>query len=191
MNFLQIIGYSLLVVNFVFMVINILGIRLTTKVKIAISILLVLLANGIPVFNHLPLVALMNGCFSDLSITTIIILGAVFFDNSQDKVILLPKIFPMPVQLTILFFGIMLYISVIGILKLDIYDLGYQPTYLLYGFCLLELLFLYTNKWFAIIWFLALVGFYFNFQNSTNFWDYLFDPFLWVFAILINLRRCK
>lgn len=192
MNLLQSVGYSLLVINIVIWLTNFVCSKITINAKIAICILLLLIINTFTIFNKLSLVAVMNGAFSDLSITSIILFSCILFDNLQNRRVIFNKIFSGYAQLLVLFLGIILYLSVIGFFKIDIYDLGYQPIYLILWFILLEVLFLRINKLFAGVWLLALLGFYFKIQNSSNFWDYLFDPFLWVlavFIIIVNLIK--
>lgn len=185
MSLLQSVGYSFLIINLIVGLINIFYPKITIRTKITLSILVLLIISSVDIFDKLSLVAVMDGAFSDLSITSIIILVCIFFDNLQNKNILFKKVFSRYVQLMILLLGIILYISVIGALKIDIYGFGYRPTYLILGFCFVELIYLRVNKYFAYIWLFALIGFYFNIQTSNNFWDYLFDPFLWIFTILI------
>lgn len=185
MSLLQIIGYSLLVVNMVIGLTHVVIPRITTNSRILISAIVLLLINELTIFNKLNLVAVMNGAFSDLSITSIIISASILWDNLRKTNVIFSKIFSRAVPVIIFILGIILYLSVIGVMKFDIYDLGYEPTYLIIGFVLLEIFFLRFNKLFAVIWLCGLVGFYFNIQNSLNFWDYVFDPFLWTAVILL------
>lgn len=163
--------------------------RITTNSRILISAIVFLAINDLDVFNKLNLVAVMNGAFSDLSITSIIIFASILCDNLRNTNIIFSQIFSKSVSIIIFLLGIILYLSVIGVMKFDIYDLGYEPTYLIVGFVLLEIFFLIFNKLFAVVWLCAIAGFYFNIQNSINFWDYLFDPFLWsVVCLLFALK---
>lgn len=79
------------------------------------------------------------------------------------------------------FFGVgaslLLYPSALGLGKVDSYSWGWNSPCLLGGVGLLALLLIFLKNRFSLLLVLAFVAYLRGAQPSTNFWDYLIDPF--------------
>ena len=83
--------------------------------------------------------------------------------------------------------GTFLYLSTFGFINFDIYNLGYLSSIMLLVFSGLILFLIIANRRLGYVWLLALVAFYFKLQSSNNFWDYLYDPLLWLVLLVDGL----
>jgi len=154
--------------------------RLHQSLRYILLLLLILFMLFIPIYAGFTLVQLCRGILGDLSITTLIILA----------MLLLKKLYSWPIvpinfafAWIVVLSGLVLYLSTFGIIKTDIYALGYYPKVLLILFIVAELFLWRVSKLNAWLWLIAAVCFYFKLEESHNLWDYLFDPVLWVIAI--------
>jgi hypothetical protein len=148
----------------------------------------VAIACSIPIYHSLNICQILYGIFSEPSVTSAIIGGLLILRNlfavdlPFDRHI---KYF----MLIVVVLSILLYLSVCGVINYDIYGLGYNITIdkLL---CLLIILGLvwYYNPIYSLVWFIAIIAFACNMQNSHNLWDYLFDPILAI-ASMFKLTR--
>ncbi|MBX9742883.1 MAG: hypothetical protein K2W99_05040 [Chthoniobacterales bacterium] len=86
------------------------------------------------------------------------------------------------------FFGagaaLLLYPSALGLGKIDTYVWGWGSPWLLGGIGLIALFLIFLKNRFAILLMLAFAAFLLRLQPSTNFWDYLIDPFYGAVAIV-------
>lgn len=134
------------------------------------------------VYNGFTLVQLFRGMFGDLSITTLFIL---FFWLRNFTFIGKCRAIDHKFALIVTLSGSILYLSTFGFISFDLYDLGYFPNGLfLITFIAFELYLWRYNRRYAYFWLISLVAFYFKLENSNNFWDYLFDPVLWVICLI-------
>lgn len=204
MSMLQDFGYSLLIINIMLYLITCwhkkIGLlhlsslqkRESLKINILLSILLLLLVNFIPIFHGVCLVAFLNGCFSDLSITFICILVYILSNKLINDSFYVKNVFSPPIiVVAISLLGLILYLSATGLIKYDIYALGYNNPYFLLGLAFISVVIFYFNRLFALVWLLALIAFYFKVQTSNNLWDYLFDPFLWLWCSILFVKKIK
>ncbi len=125
-----------------------------------------------------------RGIFGEISV-----LSLAFLINFLFGWFLQFDLIPMADQ-TALFYGIavsglFLYPTALGLSKLDIYRLGYQPIALrILLLASILLLLLFGMPVAAIILFLAVIGYQMNLFESNNLWDCLIDPFMTVYAVV-------
>lgn len=139
----------------------------------------------LPVYHGFSLVKITRGIVGDLSITGLLTMLSItvsyFMTNKQDKS---KPILSISICMFLVITGVFLYLSTFGYIGLDIYALGYHPTVkLLLIILVVESCMWFLSRRFALIWLLSLLAFYFELQYSSNLWDYLFDPVLWILAI--------
>ena len=141
----------------------------------------------IPIMMGYNLLFLMRGILSDLSITNMILAGILLIKNLfQLQFKIVDKIFTN----LIVIIGSLLYLSTLGVLPFDIYDLGFAPNiYFLGIFFVVELILWTYNRLIAWVWLFAFVVYYFKLQNSINLFDYLIDPILWISAVILCIWR--
>lgn len=150
------------------------------------SVFFVILTNFVPFYHGFSMVQLFQGMFSDLSVATCIVFTIYWF-----KLVFKLKLTPVDqyTAIVLVILGLALYLTTLDILPFDLYDLGYYPHFSLVVLILLMLLFWSLNKIFAWVWLLALCGFYFKIQASSNLWDYLIDPVLWLNVIILGIMQ--
>lgn len=153
-----------------------------------IAILIICSVTAVPLYHNFTISQLFRGVFGNLSITSILLFW----------IWLLRRIFAPKVSniinknftIVVLILATLLYVSAFGFIPSDIYGLGYFPnTYVLIGFFILEIYLWNKARLYAWLWLIAFIGFYFKVQDSTNLWDYLLDPLLFVFCIANLLRK--
>ncbi|PAU87968.1 hypothetical protein CK507_09055 [Pseudomonas sp. WN033] len=80
--------------------------------------------------------------------------------------------------------GLFLYPAAMGLGMLDPYRLGYGPDGLLLAVAALTLLMLWRGNRLAVLMLtLATLGYALELKASGNYWDYLLDPFIVLFAL--------
>jgi len=85
---------------------------------------------------------------------------------------------------------VVLYPAALGVSYLDPYRLGFAPRLLLAGVGLLSLGLLWQQHYVGcLLLSLATLGFVLQLKASTNYWDYLIDPALGTFCVVVLLRR--
>lgn len=79
--------------------------------------------------------------------------------------------------------GTVLYPSAMGFTEFDLYAFGYTRP-MAWGVILLSVLLMACRQQLPALFFLlAVIAHEFHLQESPNLWDYLIDPWLWLFAI--------
>lgn len=159
--------------------------KIFLKNKVLLFLLLVILSIillRLPVYYGTTFIMFIRGILGDLSICGLIILFllAILYFTNLNIDILLPK------SICAIFTGIgfILYLSTLGYIKTDIYAFGYEPNIyiLIMLFCLM--LIIWHFSWlFAISFLIGIMSYHFKVQLSTNLWDYIFDPILWLIMI--------
>lgn len=85
------------------------------------------------------------------------------------------------------FFGVgmalLLYPSALGLGKIDVYTWGWHSSWLLIGVGAFAVLPIFLKNRFSLLLILAFVAYLLKWQSSTNFWDYLIDPFYAIVAL--------
>ena len=86
--------------------------------------------------------------------------------------------------------SLVLYPATLGLTYLDPYRLGYAPRLLLAMTGALTLVLLWRGHYLATAMLcVATLGFTLELKASTNYWDYLIDPALGIFCLVVLLRR--
>jgi hypothetical protein len=78
-----------------------------------------------------------------------------------------------------------LYASTTGYLEYDLYSWGYQPQLLLVLASILMALAWQVNRLLAFAWLTGTIAFALGITPSVNFWDALFDPYLFLGSLLV------
>jgi hypothetical protein len=85
--------------------------------------------------------------------------------------------------------GLFLYPATMGLSVWDPYRLGYSPGLLLALIAALTLLFWWWRNYLGMLMLtLATLAFALEFKESTNYWDYLLDPFMVIYCWAVWLR---
>lgn len=149
-------------------------------------VLTLLGSNIIPVYRGSSVVELLRGAIGDVSITSGALMIFIIinqFDFSDSKTVVLCNV----EKFGLVLLGTFLYLSTFGFINFDIYNLGYLSSIMLLVFSGLILFLIIANRRLGYVWLLALVAFYFKLQSSNNFWDYLYDPLLWLVLLVDGL----
>jgi hypothetical protein len=163
------------------------GARLSAPLRY--TLLLVLLALALVPINGLSPAMYLRSVFDDLALTTslALLLGTAVRLGWMAR--------PSEAQLTLLLWlfagmAVVLYPAALGVSYLDPYRLGFAPRLLLAGVGLLSLGLLWQRHYVGcLLLSLATLGFVLQLKASTNYWDYLIDPALGTFCVVVLLRR--
>lgn len=153
------------------------------------TLLLVLLALALVPINGISPAIYLRSVFDDLALTTslALLLGTAVRLGWVKR--------PPEAQLTLLLWlfagmAVVLYPAALGVSYLDPYRLGFAPRLLLVGVGLLSLGLLWQRHYVGcLLLSLATLGFVLQLKASTNYWDYLIDPALGTFCVVVLLRR--
>jgi hypothetical protein len=146
------------------------------------TILLLLPFNSLGAPWSLPLVAYVRGVTGELSIVTMML---ILFTWSSAPAYRLSSVTPLIIALTSFLF----YPFALGLTMFDPYSWGYGSIIFVVAVMMMALLFFFTKRsWEALMISLAVIAWSIHWHESTNLWDYLLDPFLAVWAIIISIR---
>ena len=146
------------------------------------TILLLLPFNSLGAPWSLPLVAYVRGVTGELSIVTMIL---ILFTWSSAPAYRLSSVTPLIIALASFLF----YPFALGLTMFDPYSWGYGSIIFVVAVMMMALLFFFTKRsWEALMISLAVIAWSIHWHESTNLWDYLLDPFLAVWAIIISIR---
>jgi hypothetical protein len=154
--------------------------RRSAVVRITLTVLC-LAVILIPV-KRLSLHGYFRGFFWELSVTSSVLLCYVVLQQLMNRRLVTNR------ELAPIFFlvgaaGLLLYLSVTGVLRLDVYRLGYQPLGLLLALLLLAIVaWICRRRTAALFIIIAVAAFDIRLLNSDNLWDYLLDPLVTLFA---------
>jgi ABC-type Fe3+-siderophore transport system permease subunit len=85
--------------------------------------------------------------------------------------------------------SILFYPFALGLTMFDPYSWGYGSIIFVVAVMMMALLFFFTKRsWEALMISLAVIAWSIHWHESTNLWDYLLDPFLAVWAIIVSIR---
>ena len=156
----------------------------------------------LPLYSGLNIISFFKGAFGEFSVTSLFVLLLILRNKlfncyvsrgDFEPSVRLYNMVPNRMFALIVFVcGLVLYSSYLGFLRLDIYELGYYPSFrFLLVLGILQLLLLFSARKYVVIWLIALICFYFKLQLSHNLWDYLFDPMLWIISFfrLFNFKN--
>lgn len=164
--------------------------RLVTDYRVRLTVV-ALIAFGVPLIPAYDLMiqGYWFGVVGHLSITTTLLLaqgvlmlfcpGSKFIDDRSRKLLLI----------IIGVIAIGFYPLALGLSPFDPYRLGYQPLIMsacLIGFSLIVWFKRYIAAAFMIL--IPILGYHLNVLESNNLWDYLFDPFLVIYAWTLGVK---
>ncbi|WP_285275526.1 hypothetical protein [Halopseudomonas bauzanensis] len=146
-----------------------------------------LLVGMVPLPGGLPLAGYLRGLTDELSITAMLwLLAATALrlgwtrGSSAAAAWQLWSIFAV--------LGVVLYPASMGVGMLDTYSWGYSPRSLILWIGALTLALLLLGNWLGVLMLtLATLAFSLNIKASDNYWDYLIDPFVALYAIAMLL----
>lgn len=147
----------------------------------------------IPILGTTPFYYL-RGVFGDFSITHALwALAALGHRVSKCSIFLIPQRQKITVALLLVTVAACFYPSALGAIDFDLYRLGFEPFSMLAVLAVIALIAWQLREYFLLTAIVAAV-FVFRFQilESTNLWDYLFDPLLvlyaavWLFVTLLR-----
>ncbi len=153
-------------------------------VKRLLALLLVLLVGALPLPSGIPLAGYLRGLTDDLAITTMVWLLVAALIKAG---LLATPQRSLSIQLWLMFaaLGLLLYPAAMGVGMLDPYRWGYSPRLLIVAIGLLALFMLWLgNGVAAAMLALATAAFVMDLKPSGNYWDYLIDPFVVIYALL-------
>jgi hypothetical protein len=146
------------------------------------TVLLLLPLNNLGASWDLPLVAYIRGVSGELSIITMML---IIFTWSSWPSCRLSSATPIVIALA----SILFYPFALGLTMFDPYSWGYGSIIFVVAVIMMALLFFFTKRsWEALMISLAVIAWSIHWHESTNLWDYLLDPFLAVWAIIVSIR---
>lgn len=151
------------------------------QLAIGFVILLPLIILAIPI-NDLPVIYYLRGAFGDLSVVSFALLLSISVRNILNVNILEPRAVDM-LCVFLLIIGLPFYITSLGVGQIDLYSFGYsQITVSMFLIALALLSFLKKQFNLGLLLLLPVVVFKMGLLESNNMWDYLLDPFLFIYA---------
>jgi hypothetical protein len=130
----------------------------------------------------LPFVAYIRGVTGDLSVISTML---ILFTWSSWSSCRLSSATPF----IIAFVSILFYPFALGFTMFDPYAWGYSSIIFVSAVIVVAFLLFFTKQsWEALMVSLAVIAWSIHWHESTNLWDYLLDPFLAVWAIVISIR---
>jgi len=146
------------------------------------TVLLLLPLNNLGASWDLPLVAYIRGVSGELSIITMML---IIFTWSSWPSCRLSSATPIVIALA----SILFYPFALGLTMFDPYSWGYGSIIFVVAVMMMALLFFFTKRsWEALMISLAVIAWSIHWHESTNLWDYLLDPFLAVWALMVSIR---
>jgi len=161
--------------------------RMSTSRRAALLAGLLVLAL-VPINGMMPAIY-VRSVIDDLALTTMgaLLLGTAVRMGWMRR--------PAEAQLTVLLWiflamTVLLYPAALGLTYFDPYRIGFSPRILLALIGALSLTLLWRRHYIATaLLSVATLAFTLEFKASTNYWDYLIDPALGIFCIVVLLRR--
>jgi hypothetical protein len=126
---------------------------------------------------ELPLAAYVRGVAGDLSVVTTLLLWSNLLPGS--------KAAPIAFKISVVFVALAFYPFALGLGMVDPYAWGYGSISLLIAVLLFALICVMAG-WTKGSWIIgiAIIAWGVHWQESTNLWDYLLDPFLALWAVI-------
>lgn len=139
--------------------------------------------------NGIALAIYLRSVIDDLAITTVLVLSLATLVRLQ---LLATPPRRQQTELLCLFaaLALLLYPASLGLTYFDPYRLGYAPRPMLVAMGLLTLVLLWRRNLIGVLLFsIATLTFSLEVKQSENYWDYLIDPGLGTWAIVVLLLR--
>jgi len=139
-------------------------------------------------FSGLPVAYYLRGATGDLSVITVMLLSAALARTFYNIEILNKKTAGY-FYLAIFIIGALFYITSLGYGQFDPYGLTYES--LVIPFTLLASLVLLAWKkqyGLAMLLLVPMIAYETGLLESNNIWDYILDPFLWVYATIRTFK---
>jgi len=151
------------------------------KALLSLAVFAALLA---PIEN-IPVYAYFRGMAGAFSIITVSLLGAWFVLELAEKSIV-ARSDVTRIGVLVALGGLALYTSAAGVIPVDIYRFGYRPTALLPVLGAI-VIYLWARRRPRPAFYImaAVAAFHWRVLESDNLWDYLLDPFLWVYSLIL------
>jgi len=177
-------GYYLLLVV---IAIRLSGSKRSYVAKSMIMLVPAILLN-LPVDGH-SIFYFLRGALGDFSITTTLLLATtvvgLFSKEICSDMNILDQLYP------VLFItGLVFYVSSLGATHTDIYSTGFQPTAIQIIFVMIALFCLANNYYLpGLLFTLPVIAYYGGILESDNFWDYVLDPLVWLYATGATFKK--
>ncbi|GMR20322.1 MAG: hypothetical protein BMS9Abin36_0917 [Gammaproteobacteria bacterium] len=154
---------------------NVNGIRILIVI-LAAALIVAIPVKGMSVYTY------VRGITGDLSIITLILLGdAVVFRLSGKQII--PERSRHLILAAITAAGFILYPTSLGATAFDLYSIGYEAWVLAVALLVSGLAACWRRQYIIIAVVIATISaFNIELLESRNLWDYLIDPFVWIYA---------
>lgn len=139
----------------------------------------------VPIFEHNTIDNIVYGLFSDMSIFTMIFIGVRFLGR------VFPKIRPQILiydKWLLFIIGIVLFGSSFGFINFDLYDYGYVSSWFDFSVLIIALVLLFLGSNLPFYWLVAFVAYKLNLLAADNLWNYLYDPFVFIFAVFYLIK---
>ena len=186
-------GISLLIAVIVLRLLLLLK-SMQSNIKYAYLISLIIFSVSFVLFSGYSLNQYLRGVFNDLSISSLVIMLAflvkpdMYISNDNKH----------PVLNLLALWGVIFYPAALGFGPFDPYAWGfinnehglYAPLLVIFLITVL-MVFALLKKYFILLLCLSLssLSFQLGMLESRNIWDYLFDPILIMFAIIVSLKQ--
>lgn len=160
--------------------------RLTARQR-ALTLLALLAAGALPI-DGVSLAAFVRGVLGDLAVTTMVFLSWAVLGKVMQRAPrpLSKRIGPAAFYAAL---GLAMYPAMLGLCPMDPYRLGFEPTWLLVICGVATVAFSVRGYWVtAIAMILATLAFTLDLGHSRNYWDYILDPLLATYSVLVVLR---
>lgn len=162
--------------------------RFVTDFRMRLGLVAVLLVLGLflPV-SGLTIAQWLRSVVGDLSVLTLVILSNILAQRlfgfnlvqTNSKKLLL---------LSVVAVGVVFYPLALGVSAFDPYHLGYAPVLMSALLCLASIIaWLSAKRDLAIILLLPLIACNLHLLESSNLWDYLLDPILFIYAFVQSM----
>ena len=139
-------------------------------------------------FSGLPIVYYLRGATGDLSVITVILLSGVITGKFY-KFEILNKNSADYFYITVFVIGSIFYITSLGYGQFDPYGLAFESLLIPFGLLACAVLLIWKKQYgLALLLIVPVIAYESGLLESNNIWDYVLDPFLWVYAAIRVFR---
>lgn len=138
----------------------------------------------------------LRGIFNDLSISSLILLSYYYISSLNTTPVI--KRHTQPVFYLAAFSGLFFYPAALGLGAIDPYSWGFinkidtHYSTLIFIFCLAGLMYFSLIKQYSLLLLclvLSIVAYQSGLLESKNIWDYLLDPLIFIYALIISISQ--